>query len=354
MIRAAIITTSRADWNALGMVADAMRKDGGFEVAIIATDQTARDAAEAERWRLLWTGDTRPLSRSQRASNDLDVVSGLLEGTDTKVAVILGDRWDALAAAMGASMAGVPIAHLSGGDTTTGSLDDRYRWAITHLATWHFPTWHGALARLIDAGIPGSHIWNFGSPAIDRIKATPILPTGQVFMELGIANCERFCVLNWQPETAARDPNAGLRAILDALKSYSGGIVAVGQNDDVGATEAAELIRAWAKPRINVSIIQNLRPQLYLSALANADFLIGNSSSGIYEAPTLDCAVINVGNRQKGRPISANIANAGDLHEILNAIAWVTTRSMAKSEPLFGDGNAAPRIVETLKSVLSA
>lgn len=353
MIRAAILTTSRADWNALGMVAAAMRADGGFDAHVLMVDSVMGRAVRDEGFEpsIIYSGTASP--QHERAGAITESVGRMLWTQRRGLAVILGDRWDALAAAIGASMAGAPIAHLSGGDTTLGSLDDKYRDAITALATWHFPTYNGALSRLINGlSVPGARAWNVGSPAIDRIKATSLLPAGQVFQEIGLGNCERYCVLNWQPETAAKDPNAGLGAILGALESYTGGIVAVGQNDDVGSPEATALITAWAKPRTNVSILPNMRPQLYLSALANADFLIGNSSSGIYEAPALDCAVFNVGDRQRGRPLSENIINAG-VGEIARAVKdFDMLRSFVVATHPFGDGNAAHRIVEILKSVL--
>ena len=123
----------------------------------------------------------------------------------------------------------------------------------------------------------------------------------------------------------------------------------------MGSPEATALIAAWAKPRTNVSIIPTVRPQLYLSALARADFLIGNSSSGIYEAPALGCPVVNVGDRQKGRPYPTNVFDVELVPEtIARVIKMVWRQPGAKATHPFGDGNAAPRIVEVLKSVLSA
>jgi UDP-N-acetylglucosamine 2-epimerase (non-hydrolysing)/GDP/UDP-N,N'-diacetylbacillosamine 2-epimerase (hydrolysing) len=349
-MKVAVITTSRADWNALGMVADAMRADGGFDVSIVMVDSVQGKAVRDEGWfpSIIYSGAGS--SYPTRSGNIVDAVGDLLLRENPDLVMILGDRWETLAVAMGAAMAGIPIAHLSGGDITYGSLDDRYRNAISHLSQWHFATHKDAVLRLLKMDVPG-RVWNVGSPAVDRIAQTECYGRAAVMEMCGLAQCEHLALINWQPETANKDPNLGLRELLFEVGAYDPdkwAYVFVGQNDDVRSKEAAAMIARHTRP--NTVIIPNMAPRLYLSALRWCDVLVGNSSSGIYEAPAFGTPVVNIGDRQRGRPTPRNVVHAErNSTDISAAITNVVMRGRLDADLLFGDGTASQKIVEVLK-----
>jgi UDP-N-acetylglucosamine 2-epimerase (non-hydrolysing)/GDP/UDP-N,N'-diacetylbacillosamine 2-epimerase (hydrolysing) len=352
-IRAAVLTTSRADWNALGMVAGCLANTG-VETSVLAVAHPALDAVKADGFAPSIINVDPHASYGEKSGLIVSATEAWLScRPGFHVAVILGDRWDALAVAMGASMAGVPIAHLSGGDRTVGSLDDRYRFAISALATYHFPSHNSAMARLIDSGVPGQNVFLYGSPGIDRTKRTTIFPARDVRDRLGLGT-PHFVLANWQPETAkAEDPNAGLKAMIPALDVLPDdvSVVFVGPNDDTGADEATDLITRFCDSK-RWLYVPNMPPALYLSALAHCELLIGNSSSGVYEAPEFGKFVIDVGLRQRGRPLDG----ARGMYTT-EAIRDAITRGMRlEYEPpgrYFGDGSAAPKIASKIKELFT-
>lgn len=354
-MKVAVITTSRADWNSLGMVAKELeRRIGGRLTVLCVSDHAAGGDVLAEfptaRW-LELAGD-RP---GYRAAELLEALQSALEAVDPDMVVICGDRYETLQAAFCASLMGIPVAHLAGGDVSGGSTDEKYRHAITKLADVHFPTHREAAERIIQMGEDPHRVHSCGSASVDRVIQTPIMPLAETTKLLGLPDSRPFILLNWQPETP-RD--SGLPELLDALVINPMPVVCVGINPDPGSDAAGQLLAAVVrKPNSRLSTWvgkQNLPPELYLSALAHCACLIGNSSSGFYEAPHYGTAVINVGNRQRGRgPTPACMVHVeADASKITTVLKILNSDPEFREVPqfLFGDGHAAPQIADAILS----
>jgi GDP/UDP-N,N'-diacetylbacillosamine 2-epimerase (hydrolysing) len=237
-------------------------------------------------------------------------VGGQLSAASPDVAVIHGDRWDALLAATAATVARVPIVHLGGGDRTEGSYDDRIRDAITKLSRFHLACSYDAHARLLDEHLvrPDEHVAFVGELALAWIDRTE-LPTQQE--TLGALNLngqgERYLLVNWQPETAEKHPNDGLELIFKAMQSVAPRpVVFIQPNDDRGSAEARDMMVGFYELHPNCRIQPNLSREVYAAAMKWCDVMIGNSSSGLIEAPMFGTPFIMVGNRQRGRPVGSN------------------------------------------------
>ena len=375
-MKISIITTGRADWNGLGMLAPALR-DAGHAVSVIAVGEHGNPASATahvvrSEWPDVIVSGCGEGSVGNRASDVLAMTAWRLEGRleveAPDMAVILGDRYEALCAATAATLAGVPIAHLDGGDETIGAMDNAMRDAITKLSHLHFVCHFDHAKRVGLMGENPDHVYVVGSTHADRVLATPLLGWEDTIGRIGLGGIDRFLIVNWQPETLATNPNGGLELILAGLADAGPAVLFVGQNSDPGGSEATEMIKFSIREqrrrrrRRRLRFVRNLKPLTYLSALSHCDCLIGNSSSAYFEAPYLGCWAIDVGDRQSGR-------RRGHLHSTMrlgtsastmrlgtsaSAIADLVSHFGQHSAPVsrpYGDGDACKRIVDVLDRV---
>lgn len=328
-MKIAVVTTGRADWNGLGMLAEILQKDG-HDVLVLACGQhsESRDAFAVVKQsglkiRLAFNRVDNPMTTGVSAGYTLIGISGVLERGRPDLVVILGDRYEALMAATAAAIQGIPVAHLDGGDETEGSTDNLYRHAITKLSGLHFCCAPRHARRVRQMGEAGWRVHVVGSTHVDRLLSTPLLSRNDTMTEIGWMFGDRrpYVVVNWQPETAAEKPNIGLAEILLWLR---GGLAAlfVGQNADPGAQEARDMIGQhidlYSTAECPQWLVENLKPEVYLSALSHCVCLIGNSSSAYFEAPYVGCWAIDVGARQRGRGQLRNVRHVLDIAALQN------------------------------------
>lgn len=225
--------------------------------------------------------------------------------------LILGDRYEILAAASAAMIFGIPVAHLHGGEITEGAYDDSIRHAITKLSTFHFTSTEEYRRRVIQMGEEPERVFNAGSPAVDAI--THFTPMTRVELEnsLGVSLDEEFVVVTFHPVTM-QPGEASLQttALLEALetvvlKDAEEGVVSVlftMPNSDTEGRTVASLVGDWCEESVGRALaVKSLGRDRYYSALAHAAAVIGNSSSGIIEAPSFGIPTLDIGDRQKGR-----------------------------------------------------
>ena len=346
-----VVSTSRADWNGLGEVAKALREHGAV-IDIFGTPEAPRDAIKYDGFAVRRAaGNTvrRPQSAEGEVHRIVNRDATYMISAATamgrfkpEIVLLVGDRHETLCMAIVAAQMGIPIAHVAGGDVTGGSLDEGWRHAITKIASVHFPTHAEAAARIINMGEDPAHVHMLGSPSVDRIKDTQLFNIRHTCIRMEF-RWPQFILANWQPETPV---DHGLPAVLEALRKFHMPVVFVGPNRDPGASAAFAMVMECVEAAGNWAFHQSLPPQVYLSALSHCRCLIGNSSSGFYEAPYYGTPVINVGGRQAGRvPVPRCMVSVpAEVQPILNALAGA--RRMPVERP-YGDG-AAQAIAKTI------
>ncbi|MDP6705413.1 MAG: UDP-N-acetylglucosamine 2-epimerase [Alphaproteobacteria bacterium] len=274
------------------------------------------------------------------------------ERLDPDIVLLLGDRYEIMAAAQAAMIAGLPIAHLLGGDVTVGAFDDSIRHCITKMAHLHFASNAESGRRLHQLGEDPESIWVTGNPGLDHIRRTALLDRAEFEAAIGFRLRRRNLLVTYHPETRAR-PSAGadFEALLSALDGLGDdvGMIFTAPNADPGNRAIAAALDAFAA-RDNAVVRDSLGQRLYLSAMAHADAMVGNSSSGLMEMPSFAKPTVNVGGRQDGRPRATSVIDvAADTGAIAAAIDEALVRDCRDVVNPYGTGDAAARIVAVLR-----
>lgn len=254
--------------------------------------------------------------------------------------VVLGDRFEALAVAAAATVCKVPIAHIHGGELTLGAMDDAFRHAITKMSHLHFTSTEAYRRRVIQLGEEPSRVWNVGALGVENIKTLPLVAREEVEQRLGLAPGQPYFLVTYHPATLDAQPaRQQLDALLCALHAFPNHVcVFTGANADPGGGELNRLlaIAAQAQPgRFRFSM--SLGATLYLSAARAAATVVGNSSSGIIEVPSLGVPTVDIGERQRGRIRSNSVihcpAEAPAIEAAIATALGDDFRALAASSP---------------------
>jgi UDP-hydrolysing UDP-N-acetyl-D-glucosamine 2-epimerase len=268
--------------------------------------------------------------------------------------LVLGDRYEILGAVQAALIARIPVAHIAGGDLTEGAFDDAIRHAITKLSHLHFVTSEAAAHRVRQLGEADARVFVTGSPGIDQLLATPKLARDQLERRLGLALRPRNLAITFHPTTLdSEDALAQLEQLLQALADLGdgAGLVFTGANADPRGQAVNARIRAFVAEHANAVQHDSLGQQGYYSLLAVADAVVGNSSSGLYEAPSLHTPTVNIGDRQAGRLRADSVIDCAPQRDaIAAAIAQAFTMNCRDVVNPYGDGHATERILAVLAS----
>jgi UDP-hydrolysing UDP-N-acetyl-D-glucosamine 2-epimerase len=272
------------------------------------------------------------------------------------ILILLGDRFEIFAAAQSAMVARIPIAHIHGGELTEGLIDDAIRHSLTKMSHLHFVSTEVYRKRVIQLGENPKYVWNVGALGADGIRKMHLLDREELSVMVGFDFTLPYILVTYHPVTLEGDSiDRGAHALFLALKHFLGHkIVITGVNADLGNTsvgyEIKEFSRAYPDRVFNiVSMGQNQ----YLNAVKYADVVIGNSSSGLIEAPILKVPTVNIGDRQRGRVRASSVIDVAESElEIIRGINLALTADFRErclvSVPLFGDGYSAEKIIEIL------
>lgn len=272
--------------------------------------------------------------------------------------VVLGDRYEMLAAAQAAMMACIPIAHIHGGEITEGAIDDVIRHALTKLAHLHFAAAEPYRQRVIQLGEHPDRVFNVGAPGLDNIFKLNFLEREDLERHLNLCFGDQLFLVTYHPATLdPRDPSEPMAELLKALEQFpSASIVFTGSNADPRSRIINVMVQEFLTSRPGKAVAVTSLGQLhYLSLLKHADCVIGNSSSGIIEAPALGVPTVNIGNRQRGRLRSASVIDSEEsANQISKSIRQALTLEFRNCTELrvtpFGDGNASEKIKSVLVS----
>jgi GDP/UDP-N,N'-diacetylbacillosamine 2-epimerase (hydrolysing) len=360
--RVAVVTGTRAEYGLLQPVMGAIAGRRGLHLDVIAVGmhllpkfgRTVR-AIERDGWPIaarvtMQAGDDTLGDAARGLGRGVTGVADALDRLGSDIVVVLGDRIEALAGALAAATSGRVLAHIHGGDVAPGEFDDSIRHAITKLAHVHLAATRSAARRIVRLGERCAHVHVVGAPGLDRLRAlradadVPRRQRGQALM-----------IYHAWGRNADVERKAAA-AILAACRAAKLHVTAVYPNSDGGhagviaALDAAK--SAW--PRDALRVVRNLDRDAYLRALIGAEVLVGNSSSGLIEAPFAGTPTVNVGGRQAGRePGGRSIVHVGESRVAIRRgiEAARRMRPRAGGRTVYGDGRAGERIADILAAL---
>lgn len=361
----AVFTSSRADLGPLNPVIRALDASEDVDLVVIAsgthsnaafggriTDINVRDRNSVA---LVESGmeATSPAALSEAFAQIASGVSQVLADRQVELILVLGDRWELLGVASAALLHGVPIAHLHGGEITEGAIDERIRHAVTKLADLHLCATLDSARRIRQLGEPPWRVKVVGAPGLDRFQQTSAMSDNDLEDLLGSPVQRPFGVVIYHPQTIDRsDVAARAEVVLSAAADTLGTVLVLHPGADPGSDSVVEVITSVAAQRRNIVHIRNAGDD-YVGILSTADVLVGNSSSGIIEAASIPLAVVDVGDRQRGRAHAGNVIHveteAEAIRDGIRAALSTDFRARVRAvENPYGDGGSSARILTAL------
>ena len=292
-------------------------------------------------------------SEADISANQAEVLvkfTGLFLEEKYSAVLLLGDRYETLAMAIAAGNTRTPVFHLCGGDTTEGALDEWIRHSITKISYLHFVTNEGSRKRVVQLGEDPSRVFNYGSTSIDNIIRLADMGKEEALSSVGLRDCQ-YALCTYHPVTMEGGSVDGMIAeFLEVVKAFPGiEFIVTKSNADQGGARINELLDEAGGRILNLHVFPSLGVRRYLSLMRNAEFVLGNSSSGIIEAPAFHVPTVNIGDRQKGRFTCGSIINCDPgMKEIIAAVKLALSdkhRAICRDivSP-YGDGGAAGKI----------
>jgi UDP-N-acetylglucosamine 2-epimerase (non-hydrolysing)/GDP/UDP-N,N'-diacetylbacillosamine 2-epimerase (hydrolysing) len=367
--RICVVTGSRAEYGLLAPVLAALKSDEDFEVQLIASGMhlapefglTYRQI-EADGYRIdakveMLLASDSPAGVAKSLGLGVIGFADALERLRPEVLLLAGDRFETLAAAQAALILRIPIAHLFGGETTEGAFDEAIRHAITKMSHLHLVQHREAAQRVCQLGENPHAVVVVGSPALDALRQTSLLTRAETERRLNFQFRTNNLLVTFHPVTLEdRGGLSELQELLTALGELgdSFGLIITRPNADPFGREVAQALDVFAAQVQNAILQTSLGQQLYWSAMAQVDAVVGNSSSGLIEAPALGKPTVDIGQRQRGRlaPLSV-IHSEAKASDIAAAVQSALAMDVSAVPHPYGDGHAVERILEALKRPIS-
>lgn len=370
--RICVVTGTRAEYGLLSRLMHEIKADPALELQVIATGAhlspefglTYRVIEEDgftidAKVEMLLSSDT-PVGIAKSIGLGVIGLADAFGRLRPDIMVCLGDRYEILAAAQAAMAARIPIAHIHGGESTEGAIDEAVRHAVTKMSHLHFVAAEPYAKRVIQMGEDPLRVFNFGAPGIDNIKRLKLLSKAEFEASIGFELGAMSLLVTYHPVTLSNDgPEAALRELFTALDRFpEAKVVFTSPNADAGGRSIVEMIEGYAaKNPDRVKAVTSLGQLRYLSAMSHVDALVGNSSSGIIEAPALKKPAVNIGERQKGRLRASSVIDCGETADVIagaikKAVSPEFKETLGATVSLYGDGNASARIKDRLRDVV--
>ena len=366
-----VITGSRAEYGLLSGLMQAIKEDTALDLQVIATNmhlspefgltykEIENDGFHIDKKvEMLLSSDTANATAKSVGLGTIGFADAY-EYLQPNMIVVLGDRFEILAAVSTALFYKIPVAHLHGGEITEGAYDDCIRHAITKMSHLHFTSTEDYRRRVIQLGEQPDFVFNVGAIGVENIKKTPLLSKQELETSLQFELGEKSILVTYHPVTlehfTAEEQCVNLLEALEQFPDYR--IIFTFPNSDTDGRIIMRLIRGFVdKHKERLIAFTSLGKIRYLSALKYISAVVGNSSSGIIEVPSFGIPTLNIGDRQKGRIAADSVINCGtSKDEIIRGLQTVFSNSVAmnakKQDNPYGKEGTAAAIVEVLKSV---
>lgn len=373
MRKIAFLTGTRADYGLIRDLIKLFQTDSDFKTYVMVTGAHLSslhgrtiEMIKADQLQNLVEIDMeldgdKPLDVTNAMAKELRLISEFYAAERPELIIVLGDRYELWPACMAATIYNIPVAHIHGGESTVGAIDEVIRHSVSKMSQMHFCSHESYKKRLENMGENPEFVFNVGAIGLDRIKKMKLLSKDELESQLKLNLKKRKNILcTFHPVTTSEEQSNF--EISELIKSVTAliekddvqMIVTLPNADTYSSFIREEWLRLKEKYPENVSTFVNLGDVLYLSLMSQMDLVMGNSSSGIFEAPFLHRAVLNIGKRQEGRITSEHIINcvateADITAGIEKALSSGFQKRLPEFKSIYGNGDSGERIYTTIK-----
>lgn len=362
-----VITGSRAEYGQLLWVLKELQNDNDITLQLVVTgthlshefgytcNEIINDGFKINRKVEVILSSDSPSAISKSMGLSMISFSDVFEYLKPDLCLVLGDRFEIFSAVSSAHVFGIPIAHIAGGELTSGVIDDGFRHSISKMSNVHFTSNVAYSNRLIRMGEDKSNIHTTGMPGLDSVFKTNLLDKNQFEESINFKLLENTFLITYHPlSLGLSDVKHNFQQILKALEYFKDcKFIFTFPNSDTYGRIIINLINEFVKNNLNNAVaFKSLGRVRYLSALKHVKLILGNSSSGITEAPSFNTPTVNIGERQKGRLKADSIIDCSHgLNEIKLAINKALNLNLKNTVNPYGKLGASKKIVEIIKKI---
>ena len=364
-----IITGTRAEYGLLRWVIQNVSDEPDLVLQIVATGmhlspefgltytEIEADGYHIDRKVEMLVSSDTPIGVSKSIGLGIIGFADVLSDLKPDIVVVLGDRFEIYAAATAALVAHIPIAHLHGGESTEGVIDEAFRHSITKMSSLHFVAAEEYQQRVIQLGENPERVYNVGGLGIDNIHKLTLLSRSELEADLGFSLGQKSLLVTFHPATLGdTSAVAQLKELLSALEGQTDTqLIITLPNADADGRVLTAMIKDFVAKYDHAHAFTSLGQLRYLSCVSHVDGVVGNSSSGLLEVPSFQKGTVNIGDRQKGRLQADSIINCAPLKtSILKAIQMLYSSNfqaeLDKVSNPYGEGGASARVLTILRS----
>ena len=368
MKKVCIVTAARSEYGLLRWVIDEVHKSEDLELQLVVTgghlspeqgltykfieDDGYPIAEKVEM--LLSSVDEVGIAKSMGLCSIS--IADTFKRLTPDILIVLGDRYEQLSIVGTALVMGIPIAHISGGDVTEGAIDDEIRNALSMMATLHFPGVEASAANLRRMRGTDKNIFTVGEPGLDSFLRMSLWTKEQLAKDLCLDITKRWCLVTLHSETKLpiEDNLSMAKALFGSMLEFDDcQFVITKANADLGGSSINNFWKeAVCQDENKFRLIPSLGQIRYLSFMREVDAVLGNSSSGIVEAPFMGTPVVNIGERQNGRYICKNVICCGRSKQEITDAMYKAMKAPRQIDKYWGDGFTSERIVKQIREFL--
>lgn len=365
-----VVTGSRAEYGLLYWLMKEIKTDDALELQIIATGMHLSpefgltyqiiekdDFIINEKVEMLLSSDT-PVGIAKSIGLGVIGFADALDRLKPDIMAVLGDRYEILAAVQAATIARIPVAHMHGGERTEGLIDEVIRHSITKMSLFHFTATEEYRMRVIQMGEQPERVFNVGAIGLDNINKLKLLSLEELEKSIDFKFRKINFLVTYHPVTLSHiDPSEAVCELVHALENYKDvGIIFTQANSDTDGRIINEILNKYVEKNTNYMIMVNTLGQVrYLTAIKYVNVVIGNSSSGLIEAPAFRTPTVNIGDRQRGRIKGESVIDCDEnVESIIKAIDKALSDSFRRKiktiDSPYGKENVSSKIVHILKN----
>ena len=362
-----VVSSSRADYNHLHLLMTEINKSPKLNLKIIVTGmhmikecgltyrEILKDGFKIDKRIQTYQTKYKEKDILNAMSNILKFAYSAFNKLSPDIVVVLGDRYDIFPICIACHVMQIPIAHFHGGEVTSGAIDDAIRHSISKMSDIHFTAHKDFKKRLIQLGENSKYIYNIGSLGIDAIKKIKYKPKKYIYNKYNLDLSSKYFLICLHPETLSNDNERAITSLLkyiDKHKNYN--YIFTYPNSDTNSDIILKYIKKHVNQNKNLQLIASAGRYDFIHLLKYSIGILGNSSSGIIEAPSLNIPTLNIGMRQNGRPFGKSIYHAtSSLKSIEQAMKKLINHHDEKKDikSIYQGRNAIKNVIKTLSTI---